>query len=149
MQRKVVLMRHGHAEQAADDFSRSLSALGLSQARAAGGALAAEGHELDLVLTSSAPRALATAECVAAVCSCRSAIRSERSLYLAPARHCLNVLRELPEDIRNVLLVGHNPGLSALARELCGHTRELAPAEYASALFELEDWSELDECRNP
>ena len=144
MQRKVVLMRHGHAEQAADDFSRSLSALGVSQARAAGSALAAEGIELDLVLTSSAPRALSTAECVAAECNYSRAIRSERSLYLAPERHYLKALRDLPEDVRNVLLVGHNPGLSVLARLLCGHARELAPAEFASALFDLEDWSALD-----
>jgi len=144
MQRKVVLMRHGHAEEAADDFSRSLSALGVSQARAAGSTLAAEGLEFDLILTSSAPRALATAECVAVACSYGGAIRSERALYLASELHYLKALRGLPEDVRNVVLVGHNPGLSVLARLLCAHTRELAPAEFASALFELEDWSELD-----
>lgn len=144
MQRKVILMRHGHAAEAADDFSRSLSSLGVSQARAAGGELAAEGLELDLVLTSSAPRALATAECVAAACRYAGSIRAERSLYLAPEHHYARTLRELPAEIVNVLLVGHNPGLSALARQLTGRTRELAPAEHASALFDLEDWSELE-----
>src|SRR5687768_6711676 len=139
MQRKVVLLRHGHAEEAADDFSRSLSALGVSQARAAGGELAAEGLEFDLVLTSAAPRALATAECVAAACNSAGSIRAERSLYLAPEHHYSRTLRELPADIRSVLLVGHNPGLSALARQLTGRTRELAPAEHASALFDIDD----------
>jgi phosphohistidine phosphatase len=144
MQRKVVLMRHGHAEQASDDFSRALSRVGVSQARAAGTALAAAGFEFDLVLTSSAPRALATAECVAGACNYGGAIRSDRSLYLAPEGHCLKALRELPGDVGNVLFVGHNPGLSALVGQLTGHTRELAPAEYVSAVFELEDWSQLD-----
>lgn len=144
MQRKVVLMRHGHAEQAADDFSRALSPLGVSQARAAGSALAAAGFEFDLVLASAAPRALATAECVAAACNYASSIRSDRSLYLAPESQCWTALRALPGDVQSVLLVGHNPGLSALARQLTRQRRELAPAEYASALFELEDWSELD-----
>lgn len=144
MQRTVVLMRHAHAEQAADDFSRPLSEVGLSGARAAGAALAREGHAFELVLTSSAPRAVATAECVAAACNFRGAFRSERSLYLAPEHLCLRVLRQLPSEVSSVLLVGHNPGLSSLARQLSGHARELAPAEYVSASFDLEDWAELD-----
>jgi phosphohistidine phosphatase len=144
MQRRVVLMRHAHAEQAADDFARPLSELGLRQARAAGAALSSEGIGFGLVLTSSAPRALATAECVAAACDYRGSIRSERSLYLAPEHLCLKTLNGLPAVVASVLFVGHNPGLSALARLLSGQTRELAPAEYASAVFDLEDWSELD-----
>jgi phosphohistidine phosphatase len=144
MQRTVVFMRHAHAEQAADDFSRPLSEVGLSGASAAGAALAREGHAFGLVLTSSAPRALATAERVAAACKYRGAIRAEQSLYLASEQLCLKLLRQLSPEISSVLLVGHNPGLSSLVRLLSSHARELAPAEYVSAVFELEDWSELD-----
>jgi phosphohistidine phosphatase len=143
MQRTVVFMRHAHAEQAADDFSRPLSELGLAGARSAGAALAREGQAFGLVLTSSAPRALATAECVAAACNYRGTIRAERSLYLAPEHLCLKLLRQLPSEVSSALLVGHNPALSSLVRLLSGHARELAPAEYVSAVFELEDWSEL------
>jgi phosphohistidine phosphatase len=144
MQRTVVFMRHAHAEQAADDFSRPLSEVGFARARAAAAAIASEGHAFGLVLTSCAPRALATAECVAAACNHRGTIRSEQSLYLAPEQLCLKVLRQLPPAVSSVLLVGHNPGLSSLVRLLSGHARELAPAEYVRAVFDLEDWSELD-----
>jgi phosphohistidine phosphatase len=106
--------------------------------------LAREGNVFELVLASSAPRALATAECVAAACNYDGRIRAERSLYLAPEQLCLKTLRALPAQVSSVLFVGHNPGLSALARALSGRAHELAPAEYTRLVFDLEDWSELD-----
>ena len=48
-----------------------------------------------------------------------------------------------PASASSVWLVGHNPGLSGLARELCAHPDVLAPAEYASLELELDDWGEL------
>jgi len=144
MQRRVILMRHGHAEQAADDYSRPLSELGVAQARASGAALAREGWIPSEVLTSSAPRAQSTAECVAETCGYHGAVRAERALYLAPERLCLDALRKLSPDVESVLLVGHNPGLSGLAGLLFGRQGDLSPAEYVSEVFELESWSELE-----
>ena len=43
----------------------------------------------------------------------------------------------------SVLLVAHNPGLTRLARDLCGYEGDLAPAEFASVELELDAWSEL------
>ena len=136
-------MRHGQAEQASDDFERPLSEAGLEQARTAGAALGRRGWVPELLLTSSAPRAQTTAECVAAACGYRGSIRAERVLYLAPEGLCLKLLQALPDDVGSVLLVGHNPGLSALVRLLFRQPRELATADYASAELALDTWSEL------
>lgn len=144
MQRQIVLMRHGHAAQAADDYERPLSDIGQAQARGAGAELRSAGWIPARVLSSSAPRALSTARAVAAACGYSGPIREEPALYLAAEGRIVSLLRALEPEIVSVLVVGHNPGLSALARALCKHERELAPAEFVSVTLELEAWADLD-----
>lgn len=143
MRRRIILLRHGHADDSAQDFDRPLSPAGRDAARRAGTSLASAGLLPDIVLTSSAPRALATAELAARAAGYAGAIQAERALYLASDAKYLGELRRLPVQAGSVWLVGHNPGLSALARELCGHPGALAPAQYASIELELDDWAEL------
>jgi phosphohistidine phosphatase len=143
MQRRIVLMRHGHAQEGQDDYERRLSEAGREAARRAGAALVKSGQVPDHVLTSTAPRALHTAELVAEACAYVGSIQGERALYLANELQLLAALQRLPAGVRHVLLVAHNPGLSVLAHQLLQHSRELRPAESASAEFDLDDWSEL------
>jgi phosphohistidine phosphatase len=143
MQSRIILMRHGHAEDKSDDFVRPLSPAGCAAVRRAGAALARAGWTPEFVVTSSAPRARHTAELVAETCGYSGPIEDDNSLYLATEAQYLAALQRLPEGLRSVLLVGHNPGLTALAQQLCRHPRDLAPAEYVSAPFELDDWAQL------
>jgi phosphohistidine phosphatase len=143
MLRRVTLLRHGHADEHPDDFARTLSEVGRSDAIAAGQSLAHAGHFPEVVLASSAPRAVATAELAARACGFAGDIALDRGLYLASDARCLVSLRNLPEHATSVWLVGHNPGLSRLATDLSGHGWELSPAEYASIELELERWSDL------
>jgi phosphohistidine phosphatase len=143
MQRRITLLRHGHADEHPDDFSRPLSDAGRAAALHAGRALERAGCAPSLVITSAAPRALATAELVARACNYEGPIQVERGLYLASDTRCLAMLRRAPASAASVLLVGHNPGLSRLARDLCQSPDDLAPADYVSVDLELEDWAEL------
>ncbi len=143
MQRRIIVMRHGHAQERPDDYVRPLSEAGRAAVVRAGVALKSTGWLPDHVLTSSAPRALETAQLVAEACGHRGPVRGDRSLYLASEGRYLSALQSLPALARCVLMVGHNPGLTALARQLFQHERDLAPAEYVSALFNVGDWSEL------
>ena len=42
------------------------------------------------------------------------------ALYLAPLALLLEAVRKVPETVRSLLLIGHNPGLHELALELAG-----------------------------
>jgi phosphohistidine phosphatase len=143
MRRRITLLRHGHAAEHSDDFARALSPAGRAQAVRAGEALERAGWRPGYVLSSAAPRALATAELAAEAAGFSGAVVAQRGLYLATDAQCLAALQQLPESATSVLLVGHNPGLSRLAHDLCGHDSELSPAEYASIELELDTWSEL------
>ena len=142
MSKRLVLMRHGHAQQAAEDFIRPLSARGKEAAAQAAEQFAAAGLQLDAVLCSSAQRALHTAEIVCEHCNLPPP-EERRDLYLAPASDYLDVLRGLPDQQNAVLLVAHNPGISELARRLLALPVSLAPAEYASELYEIDSWRQL------
>ena len=141
MQRKLILMRHGHAEELRDDFARRLTEAGRGAARRSGQALAVAGFSPERILTSPARRAHETAELVAEACG--GALQAEPTLYLTEEGPHLNALRGLPDTFRRVLLVGHNPTLSALARKLGEPGVELRPAEYVELWLELDSWQDL------
>ena len=143
MPRRITLLRHGHAEEHADDFARQLSPAGRAAAVSAGEALARERWVPAYVLSSAAPRALATAKLAATACGYTGRIHSERGLYLASDAQYLAALRQLPARVTSVLLVAHNPGLTRLARDLCGFEGDLAPAQLASIELDLDAWASL------
>lgn len=143
MQRRLILMRHGHAEEGRHDYERRLSEAGRNAARQAGLALAHTGFSPEHVLTSPAARAHETAELVARACDFAGPLQAERSLYVAEEDAYLSALRGLPEQVSRVLLVGHNPTASALARKLGPPGADLRPAEYVDLRLELDAWLDL------
>lgn len=102
-----------------DDFDRPLKKRGKRGACLIGGWLRDHQCVPDLVLSSPAERARATArKC------CKSAgldvdqIWWDDRLYMADAQTILNVLSTVPESQQRVMVVGHNPGLETLLLEL-------------------------------
>jgi phosphohistidine phosphatase len=76
----------------------------------------------------------------------------EPGLYLAGAQALLSRLRQLPNDVERVVLIGHNDGMAELARELAtdGDPAALVaminkfPTGAAACLrTALGDWPEL------
>jgi phosphohistidine phosphatase len=143
MRRWLILLRHGHADNESDDYARQLSAVGRSGARRAGTELADAGLLPDRIVSSSAPRALETAQLAALSCGYSGSIQTERSLYLASEAECLSLLRRMAPDLGTLLLVGHNPTLSVLARQLGRRGADLPPAGHAYLQLELDSCSEL------
>lgn len=126
----LVLMRHGHAEDDLDDHGRRLTRKGRGAAERAALELREVGFAPALVLSSSAARALQTADVVVDVLGLdRSIVESRNELYLAEPSGYHMALRALEETLDAILVVGHNPGLSRVARSF-GHPGALPPAGY-------------------
>ena len=121
------LLRHAKSswKDNVDDHRRGLSRRGREAARRVGEHLPAAVGPLDLVLASSALRTRQTLDLILARFAPRPRILIEDELYLATADRLLERLRRLAEEDRNVLLIGHNPGLRELALALADTT---APA---------------------
>lgn len=125
----LIVVRHAKTEaDAVDDWHRSLTDRGRQQARALGPVIAA----LDLadlrVLTSTALRAVQTWEEIAPALAPGSDVRPTEELYVFDQDDVLQVLREVDEDVTNVLVVGHNPALSHLTTWVTGTSLPADPA---------------------
>lgn len=114
--RELLLLRHAEAMQAGPDgrdIERPLSMHGEAQARAVGTWLAERGAEPDAVLCSSARRAQMTADIVCmSLTGCRAQFLP--AAYQATPGELLLVFENHAPDARQILLVGHNPGLEQL-----------------------------------
>ncbi len=116
--RTLLLLRHAQTEDSRPggrDHDRRLTAEGEEQARAVGAALAAV--PVDAVLCSSAVRTRQTLEQL----DLRLApdrLDVSRKYYNAGSDTLLAALRALDDDCRCALLVGHAPGVPAVAYEL-------------------------------
>ncbi|WP_454083485.1 SixA phosphatase family protein [Georgenia sp. Marseille-Q6866] len=126
--RTLVLLRHAQAEpeNGLGDEQRPLSAHGRRQGAALGPILAAQVGGLDRALVSSALRTTETYKIVASGWDGAPAADVRDELYEAGPRDVLAVLAELPDDVRRVLVVGHEPTMSSLAHLLDGERSTLA-----------------------
>jgi phosphohistidine phosphatase len=109
----IWFLRHGEAEDGADDWERRLTDKGERQSRAAGAALNALGVELDLCLASPRVRARDTA---ALACD---EMGAEFTLDERLSGGDFDAL-ELAAGLGEVLLVGHEPDFSRAIEDLTG-----------------------------
>lgn len=131
----VYLLRHAKSswgDRSQEDHARPLNARGRAAADRIGKFLARRKELPDLILCSSARRTQETLERVQRRLDAQPAVEIERALYLASGDALLERLRELPEEVERVLLVGHNPGIGEFAKRLA---RE-GPAELRERLGE-------------
>ena len=143
--RVVLVLRHAKAQPKSGkpDFNRRLTKQGREDAVQVGKKIAREFGRVDFVLTSAAPRALATATAAAAAAGIpRDKIRSYKLLYAAAADKWVARMRRLPDDAKTVLLVGHNPECEDLIALLGGARVEMKKSALAALRF-AGRWNEI------
>ncbi len=140
MTRHFLLMRHAksswnNANQS--DFDRPLNERGKQTAPEMARLLADEGYVPDFVWCSTACRARETLQLALPVWPVSPVVSLDDQLYLASSETFWSFLQRTPDAVRNVMLVGHNPGLEELVNELHADAGEFPTA--AAALFVLDD----------
>jgi phosphohistidine phosphatase SixA len=114
--RELLLLRHAEAMSAGPDgrdVERPLSVHGSEQAQLVGAWLAEQGADPDAVLCSPARRAQMTADAVCVALRTRTP-RFLPAIYQATPGELLSLVENHASDARQVLLVGHNPGMEQL-----------------------------------
>ncbi|MCI0394718.1 MAG: histidine phosphatase family protein [Chloroflexi bacterium] len=127
------------------DHDRPLNKRGKEDAPRMGRLIRKEELIPDLIITSTAERALATAEAAAEASGYEGEIRRTRELYLAGPETYLAVLRKLPAGAQRVMVVGHNPGMEELVELLIGRPERMPTAALAQVELPVGQWGELDE----
>jgi phosphohistidine phosphatase len=125
------LLRHAKASPGGAglaDRDRPLTGRGRDAAARMGRHLSEREVHPELVLCSTALRTRETIELVAKELDTSLEIEFEDELYLASERDLRERIERVSDDVRSIMLVGHNPGLEELAIQLAvrGHPGALA-----------------------
>jgi phosphohistidine phosphatase len=144
----LMLVRHAKSswkERGLPDHERPLNKRGRRDAPMMGERLARRGVEVDLIICSSATRAVATAEAMGeALEYAWDEIVVEERLYEAYAEEILEVIEGQDDWVDHLMLIGHNPGLTTLANRLSSHGIENVPTSAVVELrYDIEGWTEV------
>jgi phosphohistidine phosphatase len=150
--RRLVVLRHAKsAWPAVPDHRRPLAARGRRDAPAVGRALRDGGYLPDRVLCSTAERTRQTWDLVAGELGAAPPVEWDDRIYDASVDGLLAVLRDVPDGVGTVLLVGHNPGVQELTLALAGDAQsdtarrvwEKFPTSAFAVLSLSGNWSDL------
>jgi phosphohistidine phosphatase len=142
-------VRHGQAkptDASQSDFDRPLDRRGEAELAEIASRLAQTGGGPPCILASPAQRTRQSAVILArALGLAERRILYEERLYLAPSSELLCALQGLGPHIQHALLVGHNPGVSDLARLLVSPARpgELGTGEALCLALPEAPWEAL------
>ena len=124
MEKTLYLMRHAKSswKEALPDRERPLNRRGKKAAKRIGRELARRRLYPDLILASDAKRARSTAKRLrrAFAPEAKPPLLLNPAIYEADALKILREIAQTDETIRNLMVVGHNPGISELAVLLTG-----------------------------
>jgi phosphohistidine phosphatase len=146
----LILVRHAKSsweDRGLPDHERPLNARGQRDAPIMGERLADRGLEVDRIVSSSAIRALTTAEIIAEALglSAHDIVVDDR-LYLADPQTLLEVVDELEEYLDCVMMFGHNPGMTDLANMLAPRHFDYVPTCGVVELrYEIDAWADVGE----
>lgn len=144
--KELILVRHAKSswkDPTLSDHDRPLNKRGKRDAPEMGERLAASGYDPDLIVSSSAVRALDTARTIAGKLGYpRERIAVEERLFHAGVAELLHVIRGVDDPVDILMLFGHNPGLTDLANHI--GSREILNIPTCAVLhlrFQADTWS--------
>ena len=138
----LFLIRHAAAQnnsKTGKDFDRSLTKEGVMQAQKLGDYISSLNVIMQHIYVSSSQRTRETAKYAL---HSISNIKYENSLYLPDSKELLKFINEL-ETNGNLLILGHNEGVSSLASYLTNHYVGLSTANGVIIEFDCENSREI------
>ena len=149
------LFRHAKSswdEESLKDLDRPLSERGLAAAPTMGTYLAREDLRPDCVLSSPSVRTRETAALAFKAFASPPEIQFEDALYLASHKTLLARIKRVDARIQHLMILGHNPGLHALALDLIADGAKKLIAELSDKLpsaglvvleFDAREWADV------
>ncbi len=147
MIRTLLLVRHAKSswdDVALPDKERPLADRGKRDAPMMGERLAKRQVKPDLIVSSPARRALSTAEIIANELNYKTEdIVVDERLYATETEILLDVIGELSDTLKCVMLFGHNPEFADLAQRLSNQPVLMPTCAVAQFTFESTSWSSI------
>jgi phosphohistidine phosphatase len=149
MRRQLTLLRHAKSswgDTAIKDRNRALNERGERDGPLMGRRLRDRGARPTLIVTSPAVRARRTAQIIAREIGYpEEFLQSEDDLYLASPNQIVAVIARQDSSFRDIIVCGHNPGLTELANRLTGAGIDNVPTSGLVVIaLNLTQWADLD-----
>lgn len=146
--KRLTLVRHGKSswkDPELADFDRPLNKRGKEDAPEMGRRIAERREHPDLIITSPAKRAVSTVKRIAREIGFpESGVVKDDRLYAAEAQEILVVVREIDDLHGNVVLCGHNPGITDFCNLVSGLSIEAIPTcGVVSIEFPADSWRDV------
>ena len=144
--KNLTLLRHAKSswsDASLADFDRPLNRRGERNAPDMGDRIAAAGIRPSMIISSPAARAITTARIVARQIGYPAEfLQRDERLYLATLATLLDFVGEQESKVNNLMLVGHNPGLTEFANYLVpGLTDNVPTCGVVSVNVDADDWN--------
>ena len=142
-------MRHAQSAEKQGtqlDIERELTPAGMKESAAIGHFLKKNNYEVDLMVSSEAKRAQSTAALIHGILNIKSDFIVHEELYEASVRNLLEVIGNLDNEFKNILLIGHNPYISYFAEYLTkAEIGSMDTGGLVSISFDISNWYEVSE----
>jgi phosphohistidine phosphatase len=135
--KNLLVMRHAKSDwgvASGSDHDRVLARRGIKAARKVGRFLTESGTIPDLILSSTAVRALTTAELAMEAGGWGCKIVSSRELYASDPDRVIEVIHGINDTVDCLLIAGHEPTWSTLVTWLIGGGRIRMPTAAVACL---------------
>ena len=146
--RTLYLLRHAKSswkDETQADFERPLASRGRKACIIVAQLFQVKKIELDLIISSTAVRARETIDLVRQHAKLRTELRFDERVYEASTARLVEVVSQIDNDRKSVLLVGHNPGFEDLNYELTGKSEQLPTAALVKIKLKTSKWSDPHE----
>lgn len=145
--KKLYIVRHAQKEEenpSIDDYDRELSPKGIEDAKIMANALASKGAKIDLIVSSPATRTKKTAEIFAQELNYKKSIMYNEVLYMAYINELLETITFTFDTVDTMLLVSHNPALTALALTLVDFKEKFEMGAVMEVEFDCDSWIDIE-----
>lgn len=144
----LYLLRHGEAEtNKCSDYDRELTEKGITTTEIMGKHLKSAGAVIDMIISSGAPRAISTAETIAAEIGFPiSEIQTDDIIYDAKiGDELLPLFENVEPGVSSLMIVGHNPVLSDLGTLLTKDYKkiDMSKSSVVRIDFDSPDWESI------
>jgi phosphohistidine phosphatase len=144
MVRSLYLIRHAEAVsafQSSSDYSRNLSDEGIITSSQLGAKIKLSGFVPDLILSSPATRARQTIENIVQAAGFTVSVNFDEDIYEASVGTMLKKVNQISSDVRNAIIVGHNPTISFFAEYLTNDLiGNVSPGQLVKISFGADYW---------
>ena len=145
--KNLFLLRHAKSSwdnAALADFDRPLSKRGISNAILLSEHIQKHNITFDLVLSSPSERTQSTLDLVLSSLDHFPTTTLKESIYHASPSSLTQLIKEQDDEINNLLIIGHNPGLHILIEQLTNQSIVKFPTCAFAKITNFNHWKDID-----